>query len=132
MSDCDVPDASRPPVLMHLTTMMMHSLTLSFASTSLPFSRSRNDLRVYPPRQEREEDDEGEETFWTEIKSVFGLRAIAGGRGERGGHGEHGDGDEQLHRSARLRLLQLHQKGKKTTWKLRSSFILRARCPAMS
>ena len=26
MSDCDVPDASRPPVLMHLTTMMMHSL----------------------------------------------------------------------------------------------------------
>ena len=26
MSDCDVPDASRPHVLMHLTTMMMHSL----------------------------------------------------------------------------------------------------------
>ena len=32
----------------------------------MSFSRSRNDLRVYPPRQEREKDDEGEETFWTE------------------------------------------------------------------
>ena len=38
----------------------------------------------------------------------------SGGRTEPGRHGEHSDGDEQLHRPAGLRLLQLHQKGEHT------------------
>ena len=60
MSDCDPPDASCPHVLMHRTTMMIHSRSPSWLShCRLCFSCSRNDLCLHPARKERKEDDEG-------------------------------------------------------------------------
>ena len=58
MSDCDVPDASRPPVLMHLTTMMIHShlpqpvcLSVVLGMISVSIRRARRGKRMMKVRK---------------------------------------------------------------------------------